>query len=765
MKRRLFAILAASAAAPACAFAESPPELSGVVVVGRAPLSGAEAVAQQATGAVTVISEDDLPRTSGSRLLEALERQAPGVSLLNQQGNAFQPDVIYRGFEASSLQGVAQGLAVYVDGVRLNSPFGETVNWDLVPEAAIRSITLQGSDPTFGLNALGGSLAVRLKTGFEDPDGELELSGGDYGRRKAELQWGHASDQFATFLAATAFHDDGWRRFSPSEVRQFYGDLAFRNDRWKVDLGLTTVDNSLTGNGPAPVELLAADRRAVFTHPDTTKNRFGQARLSASYEVSSQLSLQGQLYASRLRQSTVNGDATDAKPCDADDELLCLEADGPLLTDAAGAAIAAFNGDGPYAVLNATQTRTDRWGAAVQVVSHARLGGMANDFAAGLSYDAGDTAFSAATLIGTMSPDRGFGGPGILIDQADGPIAPLSLTVRTGYLGVYATDTAHPTSALAVTVSGRFDRAELKLRDQLGTALTGDHTFDRFNPAVGATYNLTSDIAAYAGWASASRTPTPAELSCADPAAPCTLTDFFVADPELKLVTADTFEAGFRGAHAWGAAKLSWSLGGFQTTTHDDILRVASEVRGRGFFENVGETRRQGLEARADWRRGPWRAFVTYALTDATFRTPLVLTSPDNPSADAEGQIQVRPGDRLPGVARHRVKVGLAYRTDRWNVGLDAAAASGVYLTGDEANLQPKTDDYVVANLSAAWRLTRAIELFGTVENLADARYETAGAFAQTSAVFLAEAPGAANPRSLSPGAPRTFEIGLRFSF
>jgi outer membrane receptor protein involved in Fe transport len=116
-------------------------------------------------------------------------------------------------------------------------------------------------------------------------------------------------------------------------------------------------------------------------------------------------------------------------------------------------------------------------------------------------------------------------------------------------------------------------------------------------------------------------------------------------------------------------------------------------------------------------------------------------------------------------VARHRVKVGLAYRTERWRLGLDAAAASGVYLTGDEANLQPRTDGYVVANLSAAWSLTRRIELFGTIENLADARYETAGAFAETSAVFLAEAPGAANPRSLTPGAPRTFEVGLRLSF
>jgi outer membrane receptor protein involved in Fe transport len=766
MSRRRLALLAATAAlAPTYAAAAAPPEVSGVVVVGRAPLSGAEQAAEDATGAVTVISEDDLPRTGGSRLLQALERQAPGVSLTSQQGNAFQPDVIYRGFEASPLQGVAQGLAIYVDGVRLNSPFGETVNWDLVPEAAIRSVTLQGSDPTFGLNALAGSLAVRLKTGFDDPDGELEVSGGDYGRRKAELQWGRASDHVGLFVAATGLHDDGWRRFSPTDVRQLYGDLAWRAGRWKVDLGLTAADNSLTGNGPAPVELLAADRRAVFTHPDTTLNRYAQARLSASYEASDQLSLQGQLYAGRLRQRTVNGDATEAEPCAGDQDLLCLQADGPVLTDATGAAIPAFNGEGPYAALNRTQTRTDRWGAAVQLVSRTPLAGRPNDFTAGASLDTGRTGFTADTLLGALTADRGFGGPGILVDQAGGPIAPLSLIARTRYLGLYATDTAHLTPALAVTLSGRFDRAELTLRDGLGTALNGDHRFERFNPAAGLTYKLVPDLSAYAGWASTSRTPTPAELSCADAAAPCTLTDFFVADPELKLVTAQTIEAGLRGRRSLGGGRLAWSLGAFRTKTHDDIMRVASDVRGRGFFQNVGKTRRQGVEARADWRAGPWRAFATYALTDATFETPLTLTSPDNPAADPEGQIQVRPGARIPGVARQRLKLGLGYRAERWRLDLDAAFASGVYLTGDEANLQPKTGAYVVANLSGAWSLTQALELFGTIENLADARYETAGTFAQTSAVFLREAPGATNPRSLTPGAPRTFELGLRLSF
>lgn len=768
--RRHLLVLTASLCTPACALAapkpSKPPEVSAVTVVGRAPLSGAEADLDETPGAVTTLGADDLRPGAGSAVLQALERQAPGVSLSNAQGDAYQPSLLYRGFEASPLQGVAQGLAVYVDGVRLNQPFGETVNWDLIPERAIRSVTLQGSDPTFGLNALGGSLAVRLKSGFEAPGGEAAISGGSFGRSRAELQYGAASGHAGVFLAVSALHDPGWRRFSPTTLRQAYLGLGWRQDRWKVDLGLTGADNDLTGNGPAPVELLAADRRAVFTHPDRTLDRYGQARLSATYEVSPTLALEAQAYAGRLRQRTVNGDATDATPCAADASLLCLEEDGPLLTGPTSAAIPAFAGDGPYAALNTSRTRTDRAGLAVQMVASRPVRGHANDLTVGASLDLGRTAFAASTLLGELTDTRGFGGPGILVDQAGGPISPVSLQARTAYIGLYATDTLHVSSALALTVSGRLDEADLRLRDRIGTALNGDHRFDSFNPAVGATYALSPGLTAYAGYARASRTPTPAELSCASPQAPCSLTNFFLADPPLKLVTATTWEAGLRG-HSGGKGRLAvtWSLGLFRSDTDNDISRVASEVRGRGFFENVGRTRRQGVEAQADLASGPWRAFAAYAFTDATFQTPLTLASPDNPSADAAGLIHVRPGDRMPGVARQRLKLGITYQAPRWRLGVDAVAASGRPLSGDEANLEPEVPGYVVANLSGALQLTSALELFGTVENLADRRYATFGTFAQTSQVFLAEAPGAANPRSLTPAPPRTYELGLRARF
>ena len=89
-----------------------------------------------------------------------------GVSVNETQNNPYQPDVLFRGFTASPLLGTPQGLSVFQDGVRVNEPFGDAVNWDLIPVNAIADmILIPGSNPVFGLNTLGGSLSVTTKNG------------------------------------------------------------------------------------------------------------------------------------------------------------------------------------------------------------------------------------------------------------------------------------------------------------------------------------------------------------------------------------------------------------------------------------------------------------------------------------------------------------------------------------------------------------------------------------------------------------------------
>jgi outer membrane receptor protein involved in Fe transport len=342
----------------------------------------------------------------------------------------------------------------------------------------------------------------------------------------------------------------------------------------------------------------------------------------------------------------------------------------------------------------------------------------------------------------------------------------VSVKTSADYLGLFLHDTLDITKELSLSVGGRYNHAAIDLVDRIGTALNGRHRYERFNPQAGVTWKITPIITAYAGYAEANRAPTPAELSCADPEAPCSLTNFFVGDPPLEQVTTRTFEAGLRGRLEISPRYfVSGKLGVFTTTNHNDISFVASDIQGRAFFMNVGRTRRQGIEASAAMSYGAVQASLDYAYMDATYRNKLTLNSPDNPFADNEGRIFVERGDRLPGIPKHRLKARLDWDvTDRLRLGMDARFASGQFLFGDEGNDAPKTSSYVVLGANASYRIGEHVELFLEAENLLDSNYETFGTFSPTGEVPIIQAPDAEDSRSLGPGPPVTVYFGIRVS-
>jgi outer membrane receptor protein involved in Fe transport len=278
---------------------------------------------------------------------------------------------------------------------------------------------------------------------------------------------------------------------------------------------------------------------------------------------------------------------------------------------------------------------------------------------------------------------------------------------------------------------------------------------------------FTPAITVYGSFSFANRAPTPAELSCASIASPCTLANFFVGDPNLKQVVSRTAEFGLRGqVTPFGDATLRWNIGLYRTNVSDDIVFLPGSIPGRDFFQNVSLTRRQGIETGLDLRAGRLRAWLDYAFTDATFQTPFLEDSPLNPAANANGQIQIMRGDQLPGVPRHRLKLGFGYDvTEAWTVGATAVVSSGQYLFGDEANLTPQTGGYVVLNINTKYRFTPNVEIFGLVRNALNAKYETFGTFSDTGSVPIAQVPGASNTRSLSPAPPIAGYGGVRVTF
>ena len=742
-----------------------------------------------------VLTPNDVSRVGFPSTVRALDERIGSISVNNAQGNPFQPTITFRGFEASPLGGSPQGVAVYVNGARFNTSFGDTVQWDLIPDIAVDRIELEGSNPAFGLNALGGSLAVTLKNGFTYQGTEVNLLGGSFGRGAVAFQHGQQVDNIGLYVAGNVLAEDGWRRRSPSRLHQIYSDVGVLADKGEFHLNFTGASNGLTGNGTAPVELLAARYNDVFTYPDRTNNDFFRFVGSGTYDVTPTITLQGNAYYGRFLQRTFNGDAAELENCGTGDAFICSEGRNDVqsfLVDGAGRRVLnnrvrttdfgavnpifaeQFDEGGPYAFLNRTRTATTNFGTTVQATVRESVFDLPNRFTIGGSYDGGRTFFNADNQVGGLTLDRGFLGPGISVRSEDNLITPVSVRSSNDYGGIYFSNVTQLTDRATLTLQGRYNMAHIVLQDQLGTALNGDHYFQRFNPGIGGTYALIPEaLIAYGSYVEANRAPTPAELSCADPQAPCSLTNFFVGDPPLSQVVTRTVEAGLRGRlpailpAEFGV--VNWKAGYFRARNADEIQFIPStEAIGRAFFQNVGSTKREGAEIGVSITGPNWNAFVDYALVKATYESAITLGAAGNPllGGEEDAVANVRPGNRLPGVAPHQVKIGFTYQiTPEWRIGALARFATGKFLVNDPTNLNRTTGDFAVFTFNTAYRISENIEVYGYVENAFNRRYSTFGTFSPVDEVPIVAVPGASNNRSLAPGAPVAAFGGLRILF
>jgi iron complex outermembrane receptor protein len=803
MRRRLLVLLAAAAAVPRPAHAAPPPTVSELVVVSPTPLAGGGVDPDKLPGVVQSLGGEAFQRTNSLAVTDALEQRIPGASLSDAQGNLFTRDLNFRGFQASPLQGTPQGFAVYMAGVRLNEAFGDTVNWDLVPEAAIAGADLFTSNPAFGLNALGGAVTLRMKTGFDAPGRGAELQGGAFGRLYGSAEAGGRAGPFAVYLAAEGGHERGWRLHSPSDVGRAYGDLGWRSGRAELHLIAAGASNDFGVVGPTPLDMLANDRRAVFTWPQVTRNATGLLALNGSYDLGGHWAAQGTAYARRFLQHHLDGNGGDFEGCSSRPanplfNTLCLENDAfppavrpPAVAfqvqDLTGAPIGCPPIQAgqtrpcagiPYGTVDRTRTAARTFGASLQATRGGALFGRSNAFAMGLSLDDSRVRFSSNSTLAVIRPDllvdptAAVPGAGKVIRTA-GAIAysPVAAATRTTYAGLYATDTLDVTKRLSLTLSGRFNHARVALDDLTGDSpqIDGRHSFNRFNPAAGLAWRLTSDLTAYASYAEANRAPTALELGCSDPLKPCLLENALVADPPLKQVTAATWEAGFRGAPVVGPGRLRWRLGAFRAENRNDILALASAIQGRGSYANVPKTRRLGFEASAEYATSRLLAYLGFSHIAATYQFEGDLPSGASPFADDEGDVHVRPGDRIGGIPANRFKAGgdLAL-SPRLTLGADLVAVGRQYLVGDEANQDAPLRGYWSLGLHASFRPTEATELFARLDNVTGSRRATFGTYFETDAltnVTPSPLPADADPRMVTPMTPRALQIGLRARF
>ena len=761
------------------------PPLRAVVVTATA-IPGASVRIDRIPGNVQIVDADELTREGTASLTTALNDRLSSISVNDNIADPFEPDILYRGFEASPVLGTSQGIAVYENGVRINEAFGDTVNWDLIPANAIQQVELVSSSPLYGLNALGGAISVTMKNGFTHPGAELELSGGSYGKRSIAAQFGRHAGIFGVYLAGRALDWNGWRMFSNDRMRDVYAALSLHTDRATLDLSLSRADNEMHGQSPAPIQELAVNRALVFTGPQGIGNALDFLTLTGTFQLATHWSLQGVLYYRDFAQTVANGNATTYVGCTAVAGILCQPDGVTPLTDAEGQPLPDISDGGTMRIGANDYERIHSWGrgGSVQLTSSRAIVGHENQGSAGIAVDDAATSFFSGTQIGVMNAqllvlpsilvvDTPENSPGAI---ANGDATPVNVDSINENLAGFLTDTFNLSSRLAVTASGRYNLAHVDLVDQRGSKLSGDNRYVHFNPAIGATDDIRPGLTLYGGWSVNNRTPTPSEIECSDPASPCVLPSNLSGDPpNLAQVVSHTIELGLRGrvpARSGGIGAISWNASVFRTRLTNDIYAVATSVS-QGFFQNIGDTRRQGVEAGIHVRGRPWSTYLNYSFVQATFLSPLVVPSGSNPYRDANGDIHVAPGDRLPEIPEHRVKLGVDYApTPKWTVGATLALVSSFYYGGDASNHLAPIPGYTVVSLHSSYEPDRHIEFFATIDNLFDRRYATFGTLSDPTGVGapgvppngVTNGPGV-NNRFLTPGAPFEAFGGVRIYF
>lgn len=733
-------------------------------------------VTYQVPASVHVVSDKEIANSRKFNIGDALQRTAPGVTINDIGGNPNFPEVDYRGFNASPYAGVPQGLAVFQNGVRINEMWGDTVNWDLIPSVAIDRVAIETGNPLYGLNAIGGAIVLDMKNGFTWQGAELDLRGGSFNRRQGAFQFGRQIGDFAIYGAGEAMGDSGYRYFSGSQIKRFYGDLGWRGDNGaEVHANVTLGSNRFGASGPAPMEVVAANKSATYTTPQTYKNQVAMVDLNGQVQVSPTTKLLGDIHYRAYNQARVDGNTTEFE-CE-NGAAFCTTGDGgpTSIPNFFGANLSEYSAGPALGALDRTWTKISTLGFTGQLSNTDNILGFPNKFTLGVNLEHGWTGFQANEELGIVNPDFTVTGFNYFPHEIEAGISPVNVKVANYYLGGYALDSLDLTDRLTATGGFRYNFASVQMYDLTGGPLTTTNQFGHFNPMGGLTYKITPQIAAFGSYSVANRAPTPLELGCSDPARPCVIDSFMVADPPLKQVTSNTTDLGVRGGFRpaellpdiLGAfpGTLQWSAGIYRTNVFDDIFSIPSQVVGRGYFTNAGNTVRQGVELSARYSGERLSAYVNYTLTNAYFNSTALLGSPNNPAAIAAGStsILVYPGAMLPAIAPHRFKAGVDYAvTPKWKVGGDLVYASGPYLGGDWANQFGTLSPYALLNLRMSYDVTPHLQLYALIENATNTRARSFGTFFETNAINFVNF---YNPKMVSVGPPTAFYGGMKWSF
>ncbi len=826
MKLKISALVALALASSASLGAAEKLTTSTINVYSATPLPSLGLPLNIIPANIQIATPKAINAQSGVSLADYMSTNMQSVSVTEMGGNPWQPEVTFRGYSASPLLGMPQGMSTYVDGVRVNEPFGDVTLWDKIPNFAIGGMQLvPGSNPMYGLNTLGGAIAIQTKSGRQAQGVGIEAEYGSWNRQRALVEYGGVSKDGSMdfYIGHQTTKEDGWRQFSPSHLNQTFAKTGWQSEKTKLDLSYIGTDNKLIGNGFTPEHMLSGDRDQIHTRPDWSNNYYHHLALNGSHWVNNDVMLSGNTYYRKSNRHTKNGDLYESDM----DHGGTHEIYGSGLT-CAGTEL--LNNGASYSprrydecelkgsVLNTTHTKQDNYGLAGQVTFNQDFMGKKNQFIVGTGFDYSLIRFkqnervnisdeSEGTVSGSINGATIVPAETVFDSTREAILSGAGLlpqTQTTGLTGkqwtasLFATDTLSLNDKWHLNAGVRYNHTKVDNDDTLRGALsprtlTAVDDYKRLNPSIGITHTPTDRLSIFGTYSESSRAPTSIELGCSNPDYGCLLPSAMADDPPLKQVVAKTYDFGTRGSLT---DEIKWNASIYHAMNHQDLQFIrAGDSTSRGYYSNVGRTQRQGLDLGLRGQHDSFRWNASYSYIRATFDSDFSLVNGSNSSAPDDGDnkniYEVRKGNRMPSIPAHQFKARLQYDvTPKWSVGTNLVYFSDQYVIGNENNQHQgntaacsngtstgglrgndaacgsgKIKDYTVVNLDTQYNFGGGWKAFAKAINIFDNDYLVAGRLAET----MFDASGSYNDeiksRGVIPGAPRAGWIGVRYEF
>lgn len=447
-------LLVIASCEPAGAQAPSSPETELAVeeiVVTATRLADMIQELRRVPGQVYVITAQEIQRDKPRTVQEAI-RQVPGIVLYDQNGNRFQPMVDLRGLNGQP----NPSIAVFVDGVRVNEPDSNAINFDLIPIQDVERIeVLPGPTAIFGQNAIGGVINIVTKRGGRVPQATLEVSAGSFNHSRVAANTSGPIKDVDYSLSIVQDRESGFRDFSDGRVTQATGRVGYRpSEATDLSLSYRYINNHLEQAGTLPLSILEADRKKNISPVDFYANELSAVTFQGRQKLPWGLSLAGN---ANFRQTS------------RELQTVGLTSEARAVTD------------------------TDSTGGALQVSHDMKVWNRLNRFVIG-----GEIQHSGVNS-GTNGSFLGF------------PFASKSL-IDQDVSGVFAQDTFDLTPELAVTGAVRYDSTRFRFEDELTPANNGEKRYERVTPRAGLTYTPWAALTLYANYGEGFRVPTTDEL-------------------------------------------------------------------------------------------------------------------------------------------------------------------------------------------------------------------------------------------------------------